>query len=1350
MQGRSGVKRVGNCLMMALAVISLCWFAPSFAMAQNSASGTVSGQVSDAQGKAIVGAVVTLTNQASNGITPTVTNNSGRYVFTNLQPGTYSLDVKKPGFKSASIKDQAVIVGKPLTLNVPMQVGEATQTVEVTASGAELQTMNATVGESISGAAIAMLPSQNRDANSLTALQPNLSADGGVAGAALDQNSFVVDGGNNSNDMDGSSSVYTSATGGMTSGVIPTPAESVQEFTVSTNNQSADVNSAAGSSVSMVTKRGSDAMHGSVYDYYLGSYLAANSWSSNRTSTPRAKSHRNRFGAALGGEIIPDWLGGKTYMFGNFEGLRYPNAATWTRAVPSDLLRAGVVQVEPDTKAGTWDAYNLNPTNSVIVDGTTYAPASCNGPNGATGVACDPRALGPNPVVSQLWSQYMPKTNNPNGTGTGIDQYNTQAFTGNINETSSSNFFVTRIDHDFGAKNHFTLTYHFYSYSSIDPFAQSDIGGGIPGDTKGVPSSPSERPQLPSMWTAQFTTNISSNVTNSFNYSYLRNFWQWAGSYLQPTPLGGNLGTLGGALEIGGETRDSLDPYNVDTQDARTRVWDGIGNTFKDDITVLHGNHLFQFGARYTHQIDYHERNDNGGGIMANNVYQIGNQSGGINFDYTPTNFTKPDTNTWQDYYAIVLGMVDEPQTLYTRAGANLALQPLGTPMFDNSSIPMYNTYFADSWHIKPSLTLSYGAGYTIEMPPYEALGKQVELVDGAGTLVNAVSYLSTVQRAAAAGQVYNPTLGFATVTNVGSGLKYPYNPFYGGFSPRVSLAWNPNISGGPLGWIFGGNKGVLRGGWSRIYGRLNGVDLVLVPLLGTGLGQPVSCIGASMTNTCNGPAGVDPSNAFRIGPTADGYDGMTAPLGNPPTPTLAQPFFPGVLQNGAANASAGAGEVLDPNFRPNRSDEFDLTFQRQLTSTLTTQIGYTGRIIRNEYQQIDLDAVPYMLASGGQQFSAAFAQMYQQIAAGGVGAVTAQPFFETALGGPSSSFCTGSTSCTAAVAALAVTNNYVNTTEGNNVYSLWQKLQSNSSWTLGRTNASAPTTCSAGQAGCPASGVISGGGQLSGIFDNASLGWGNYNSLFWSVNFRNFHGITGGSNFTWAKDMGTAQAYQARSELSVNNPFDLAYQYGPQTDSTPLQYNAYFVWSPGAKAQSTFMEHLTHGWSFAPILTWSRSPTDARVINGGQCSSFGEMDCSTGAAIEDAVATTGYTGGSGVIYDSTYGQGNPPRGTGINRFADPAAVLATYRPLVLGLDTSAEGSSVPGLSFTNVDFSVTKDLALSERFSTELNAQATNVFNHFSASEDSLNINSPTTFGVIGGNQLGSRAVEVGLLVRW
>src|SRR6476469_1451345 len=171
-------------------------------------------------------------------------------------------------------------------------------------------------------------------------------------------------------------------------------------------------------------------------------------------------------------------------------------------------------------------------------------------------------------------------------------------------------------------------------------------------------------------------------------------------------------------------------------------------------------------------------------------------------------------------------------------------------------------------------------------------------VVDSNGNAFTGEDYLAQRQKAALAGQVYNPVLGFATVRNVGSGRKYPYDPFYGGFSPRVAAAWNPKFSDGLLGKLFSSGRTVFRGGYGRIYARMNGINLVQVPLQGTGIGQPVSCIGASITGQCLGAAGVDPTTAFRIG-----IDGNTAPL-PAVTQNFPQPFYPGINGNAAAGVS--------------------------------------------------------------------------------------------------------------------------------------------------------------------------------------------------------------------------------------------------------------------------------------------------------------------------------------------------------------------------------------------------------------------------------------------------------------
>ena len=203
---------------------------------------------------------------------------------------------------------------------------------------------------------------------------------------------------------------------------------------------------------------------------------------------------------------------------------------------------------------------------------------------------------------------------------------------------------------------------------------------------------------------------------------------------------------------------------------------------------------------------------------------------------------------------------------------------------------------------------------------------------------------------------------------------------------------------------MLGDGKTVIRAGYGQIYSRLNGVGLVLLPLLGVGLGQPVACVGASSSGQCLGTGGVTPATAFRIG-----TDGLTAPV-PAPSQTLPQPYFPG--SNGTP--AAGAVSVLDPNFRPAATYNFNFSIQRELSNKVLFETGYIGRVITNEFQQRDLNAVPTMLTLNGQSFASAFAQTYFAVAGGNTPAV--QPWFESALGGANSAFCKGFSSCTAAV----------------------------------------------------------------------------------------------------------------------------------------------------------------------------------------------------------------------------------------------------------------------------------------------------------------------------------------------
>ncbi len=221
--------------------------------------------------------------------------------------------------------------------------------------------------------------------------------------------------------------------------------------------------------------------------------------------------------------------------------------------------------------------------------------------------------------------------------------------------------------------------------------------------------------------------------------------------------------------------------------------------------------------------------------------------------------------------------------------------------MFDKSTINFYNLYVTDSWHIKPTSHLDLRSW----LSGGDAAGGAERQASGVGRFLRPSDQFHQLFRNQVGGwrckgQVYNPIIGFSTIANVV------------GREPQVSIQSvlrrrkpargggleSASIADGLLGKVLGDGKTVIRGGYGQIYSRLNGVGLVLIPLLGVGLGQPVSCIGASSSGQCLGTGGVTPATAFRIG--TDGLIGAD--------PDSDQDAAPAVLSRHQRIASGGRG----------------------------------------------------------------------------------------------------------------------------------------------------------------------------------------------------------------------------------------------------------------------------------------------------------------------------------------------------------------------------------------------------------------------------------------------------------
>jgi hypothetical protein len=1326
-------------LVVSFFVVAFLAVLPDNLFSQTGGTGIVVGTVSDPSGAAVPGATVTFTDTATNSERTATTNEAGRYDFPNVPPGNYTLTISKAGFRMTKIVNQNVAVAESRTLDVKLELGAPTQTVEVVATNTELQTMNATIGNTVSGNTLASLPSLGRDVSSFVTMQPGVSPDGSVAGTVVDQANFMLDGGNNSNDMDGSGGVYNPSfgddpsgglfsnsnnptsgasagiNGNQPSGVMPTPIDSVEEFKVATSNQTADFNASSGMEVSIVTKRGTNTWHGTAYEYYLDNTMSGNTWQNNQSGTPVPDWHRSWFGVAGGGPLIPkDILGGKTYFFANYQGTRFPLKESFDRLVPSADMRNGILH-DPNDPATTYDLNTL-----------------------------DPRGIGINTYTQQMWKNHMPLPTPGAGcgpfTGDGIcDGVNTLDFRANLAIPQNDNFGVARIDHDFGAKWHFMSSYRYYHLETATD-DQVDIGGFFSGDTLGTPKSLTTHPQVPWYLVVGMTTNISSSVTNDFRYSYLRNYWAWASAGDPP-----QFSNLAAALEPFGETthgKETLAPYNVNTQQTRTRFWDGKDNFLRDDVSWLKGTHFFQFGGQYQRNWNYHTRTDNGGGINYYPVYLLGNNSanGGGTVDYSLLGPAFSSNGTLAREAAAVLGIVTQSQQAYTRSGSNLTLNGPLVPAFDKVTIPYYNLYFGDSWRAKPSLTVNYGLGWTLEMPPVEDQGKQVVLVDANDKPIGTEDYLNARKAAALAGQVYNPEIGFALINNVAGHPKYPFNPFYHGFSPRVAVAWSPSFDSGLLGDVFGMNKTVVRGGYGRIYGRVNGVNLVLTPLLSPGLIQPVICTGVlNYTNTpgdgmpsCNGAVTPNVNTAFRIG-----TDGTTAPL-PAATKTLPQPYFPGI----GGNTIGSTASPLDPNLKPNSVDSFDLTVQHQFTSKISMEVGFISRLIHNELQNININSVPYMMTLGGQQFQTAYAAVEKAMGcatsatacvsatpATTLAKLTPQPFFEAALAG--TGYCTPG-NCTATVVA----NEFANF-QSQSVWTLWSDLD---------RGGAAPGF------NFPFSMMNTAGQMSSNVTMSTSLGHGNYNGGFFTFKTTDWHGVTTQNNFTYSKALGTGAVVQATSQVTAVDPYDLDHQYGPQAFDRKFVDTLFLVYQPPFyRNQQGLLGHILGGWTFAPIFTaGSGAPDFCNTNTGGLAESYsGSQDFGSGDGANvftnaNCVLTKPSAGSSGSVHNIN---GTP------YMFANPQAVFNSVRPLILGLDGNSGGfGQFRGLPYWNMNLGIKKNLRLTERFSIEASVNFVNVLNHNQFLDPTLNIagQNPQTFGQLSTEGTLPRTMEFGIRVNF
>jgi len=781
-------------LVLMLFVSSL----PPGVFAQTATTARVQGVVTDAQGGVVAGATVTLINRATKFEKSDSTNSEGRYAFPNIEPGGYEITVVAQGFRNFAVSQVKAEVSKVTTVDVSLQPGGSNEQVSVTATGeAQLQKDDSSVGAVIDQNRISRLPNADRQATSLLTLQPGITTGGESTGARADQNAFILDG------VDVSDNVI----GLPFKTVIGVTAESLDELRVTVANPNATFGRAAGSQVTLVTKRGTNQWHGSLYEYHQDAALNANTWDNNVNGLKRPPLVDNRYGGSVGGPIWRD----KLFFFMNYEGRRLPGTRKITRIVPTDSLKAGILKFQ-DASGGI-----------ITVDPGTF----------------DPRGIGANPAILHALA-LMPS---PNTTSAG-DGLNTSGFTANFPSNLKDDFGVLRLDYQLS--NNWSIV----AKGATQEVRQTDAFQADLVNLKGGNNLPSKPRNL----TFAGIGTLRANLVNEFRYGYIMDNEVF--DAISPTTIAG----FNVPVDIAGANTTTFlldQPIDVDTQRARRQSIRSSTHQFVDNATWTKSTHTIQFGADFRKINTFHFRDDKVVGSVSTPVAEIG-ASGNVVIppSQRPANLQPQDVGRYNQLYASLLGIVDRVSYLAVR-DANLQPLPVGTGLINDTILHHWEFYATDVWRMKPSLTLSYGLMYQWHTPPTDTQGRQSIMVyKDTGKLVDAIDYLRQKKAAAENGDIFNPDLAYIPIKESGRDGVFDINRK--DFSPRVSLAWQPSFRDGWLGKLFGERKTVIRGGYALTFDRANTVATVIVPMLGVGFAQTLSVLGPKNSHGDPLRAGID------------------------------------------------------------------------------------------------------------------------------------------------------------------------------------------------------------------------------------------------------------------------------------------------------------------------------------------------------------------------------------------------------------------------------------------------------------------------------------------------------------
>src|SRR5262245_21403569 len=417
-------------------VLMLAMSAMSFAQGLTA----VTGRILDPTGAVIPGVEITITNAATGAVRTVVSNEQGIYSAAQLPPGTYNIKAELAGFKPKAANNVALPVDQIITVNLPLEVGAVTDIVDVTASAEVVNTENAQLGVGFDSKKILDLPLNARNIVGLLGQQTGVGiqtddgvTSGSVNGARNDQQNIVLDG-VDINRQQGN--LIGNASSQPFTGALPTTLDSVQEFIVQTSGQNASSGRSSGGQVQLVTKSGSNALHGSIYEAYRSKVTTATPYF-NGQATPKPGLIRNIPGGSIGGPIMKN----KLFFFGAYERRTDRSQNTVTRSIPNATYLQGTIRYQRRAAA-------------VAQNGVAYGviTTGCNGMlEQITQIPCD--TVNPSLFGATGYLQKYAKYTNSASTVCPADCANFTNFTFNAPSVVNNNVYISRWDLNINSKN---------------------------------------------------------------------------------------------------------------------------------------------------------------------------------------------------------------------------------------------------------------------------------------------------------------------------------------------------------------------------------------------------------------------------------------------------------------------------------------------------------------------------------------------------------------------------------------------------------------------------------------------------------------------------------------------------------------------------------------------------------------------------------------------------------------------------------------------------------------------------------------------------------------------------------